>query len=71
MTTSEKVPTYALCYLVNGDSTSLTDEEIEMIDTAMSRIGAKDVIPCDTEPYFSAYPLFGLATEVQDCIITL
>lgn len=28
----EKVPTWALCYLVYGDSTGLTDEEICMID---------------------------------------
>ena len=28
----EKIPTYALPYLVNGDSTNLTDEEQQEID---------------------------------------
>lgn len=28
----EKVPTYALCYLVNGDATGLTEQEVNEID---------------------------------------
>ena len=28
----EPIPTWALCYLINGDPTGLTDDEIAMID---------------------------------------
>ena len=28
----EKIPTWSLGYIINGDSTGLTDEEIRMID---------------------------------------
>lgn len=30
--TTEKIPTWSLCYLINGDPTGLTDDEIRMID---------------------------------------
>lgn len=30
--TTEKIPTWSLCYLVNGDATGLTDEEIALVD---------------------------------------
>lgn len=31
----EPIPTWALCYLINGDPTGLTDDEIAMIDNGM------------------------------------
>ena len=30
--TIEKVPTWALCYIINGDPTGLSDEDIKMVD---------------------------------------
>ena len=30
--TTEKIPTWSLGYIINGDMTGLTDEEIRMID---------------------------------------
>ena len=30
--TTEKIPTWSLCYLINGDATGLTEDEINMID---------------------------------------
>ncbi len=28
----EAIPTWALCYIINGDASGLTDEEIRMVD---------------------------------------
>ena len=30
----EAIPTWALCYIINGDTSGLTDEEIRMVDEA-------------------------------------
>lgn len=68
--TTEKIPTYALPALVNGDDDSLTQEDVENITSWMKRAGIKQVIaPTDEEyqPYFSYYPAFGKATDVVDC----
>ncbi len=70
--TVEKIPTWAFGYNFNGDMTGLTDEEVRLIDEALKRIGAELVCtPLDEEvqPYFTRYPLFGLPTDVVDCVI--
>ena len=64
------------CYIINGDASGLTDEEIRMVDEAIRKNNIEIVSPrynedmC-TEPYFSRYPFFGLPTEVEDCDICL
>ena len=73
--TTEKIPTWSLCYLINGDATGLTDEEIEMVNKwccewciqAISPNTDKDGEP---HPYFSPSPLFGYPCEVEDCDLT-
>ena len=72
--TAEKIPTWSLCYLINGDATGLTEEEIRTIDRWMRDWQVQIVSPHmdedgNTHPYFSHYPLFGLPTEVEDCDI--
>lgn len=72
--TTEKIPTWSLCYLINGDTTGLTEDEINMIDQWTSDWQVQIVSPFTDEegnahPYFSHYPLFGLPTEVEDCDI--
>lgn len=72
--TTEKIPTWSLCYLINGDRTGLTDGEIRMIDEWMNDWQVQIVSPRtdgedNAQPYFSHYPLFGLPTEVEDCDI--
>lgn len=70
--TIEKIPTWAFGYIFNGDMTGLTDEEVKQIDEALEQIGVDIVCtPADEEaqPYFTHYPLFGLPTEVEDCVI--
>lgn len=72
--TTEKMPTWSLCYLINGDATGLTDNEILLIDKWMNDWQVQIVSPITDEegnaqPYFSRYPLFGLPAEVEDCDI--
>ena len=72
--TTEKIPTWSLGYIINGDMTGLTDEEIRMIDEWQSKWNVQVVSPLTDEegnaqPYFSRYPLFGLPAEVEDCDI--
>ena len=71
----EKIPTYALSYLVNGDASNLTEDEIKQIDEICREQGIELVVPISdsveggVEPYFISTPLFGKPTEVEDCII--
>ena len=71
---TEKIPTWSLCYLINGDATALTDDEIRMVDEWGSQWQVEIVSPLmdedgSTHPYFSHFPLFGLPTDVEDCEI--
>lgn len=66
--TVEKVPTWAIGYMVNGDPTGLEDDEIKEIDEWMGKNKAW-VTATEGEPYFTHYPLFGKDSEVYDCVI--
>lgn len=64
----EAIPTWALCYLVNGDASALTDEEVDMIDKWLDKSEYSIISPCEGEEgYFTSFPAFGLACEVIDC----
>lgn len=71
----ERVPTWALPYMVNGDTTGLKDKEIKMIDNLLRKRCIELVCPIadsvqgGTPPYYTNDPLFGKATEVEDCIV--
>lgn len=73
----ERIPTYALPYLVNGDATGLTAKDKEIIDEVWHRHGIEVVVPITDsveggpQPYFSSCPMFGLPTEVEDCIVIM
>ena len=54
----ERVPTWALPYMANGDATGLKDKEIKMIDNLLRNRCIELVCP-----------IFGKATEVEDCIV--
>lgn len=71
---AEVIPSWALCYLVNGDASGLTDEEIETIKAWIERTGFVDLEVLhyesgDVYTHFSHHPAFGLPTEVTDCIV--
>ena len=74
-TSIEKIPTYALCYLVNGDTEGLTEEEIKEINDVLERRNVSHIFPIksdqELQPYFSAYPWFGQwPNEVVDCEVS-
>ena len=50
-------------YIINGDATALTDDEVQTIDRWMKRWQVQDVSPLTDEegnaqPYFTHYPPF-------------
>ena len=66
---TEKIPAYALSYLVNGDASGLEERELETIDSFMdkfSMLGPVIVSPQDSEEYFTHTPAFGLPCMVVD-----
>ena len=72
----EKIPTWSLCYLVNGDKDNLTDDEIEMIDKWWTENNVQIVSPVSNDegdcfPYFDPFPAFGLASDVIDCSVAI
>lgn len=72
--TTEKIPSWSLCYLINGDPSGLTGEEMQAVGCWCDDLGVQVVSPVEDadgniHPYFSHYPAFGLATEVVDCEI--
>lgn len=69
-----KIPSWALCYIFNGDAGNLTDEEQDMIDNFLDRYpGATYDIKEENldSPYFTMSPAFGLACDVYDMDIYL
>ena len=61
--TTEKIPTWSLAYIINGDTTALTDDEVQTIDRWMKQWQVQDVSPLTDEegnaqPYFTHYPPF-------------
>ena len=48
--TTEKIPTWSLGYIINGDMTGLTDEEIRMIDEWLSKWKVQIVSFSDFQP---------------------
>ena len=70
----EKVPTWSLPYIINGDNSMLTDEDIALIDQWCKRIKLDGIsIITDAEgnadSYFTGYPSFGLPADVMDCVV--
>ena len=69
-----RIPTWALCYLVNGDDSALDEYDKATVDAWVDRTrdgGRIDVCCPDGEPYFTSYPAFGLACDVEDCDVVL
>lgn len=72
--TTEKIPSWSLCYFINGDASGLTDEEIRDADRWYKELRVQIISPVvdeegNIQPYFSHYPAFGLPAEVVDCDI--
>lgn len=55
------IPTWALCYLVNGDKEGLTDKEISQIESFLESFGPGQVLFSSKEDeFFTKWPEFGL-----------
>lgn len=72
-TSIEKVPTYLMGYLINGDATGLTEQEVNSVDNLLREQSVELVCPPSSDedwlPYFSSSPWIRLPTEVVDCTI--
>lgn len=56
----EDIPTWALPYLINGDATGMSDDEVVMIDEWMEENGYTTVAPIDADDEtFTHVPAFG------------
>ena len=72
----ERIPTWALCYLINSDPSGLNEEDIKMIDkwckeNGISVLSTASDQEGESEPYFTHYPAFGLPTDVVDCNVSI
>lgn len=71
----EEIPTWALCYIINGDPSGLSDDDVALIDGFYERYEKQGLHICIVSPHddeygsFSAFPAFGLATDVIECDI--
>ena len=64
--TTEQVPTWAIGYLEYGDSTGLTDEEIEAIDEWLNEYFPRGfVCVYHHDASFTFHPLWGLPCDAE------
>lgn len=66
--TTEMIPTWALCALINDDWTGINDEDFELIAEWQSRSRLVVISPVDYDEYFTKVPAFGKPCMVMDCI---
>lgn len=68
-----KLPAWAVCYLLNGDSSGMEDDEVSMVDSWIENSPWSSVYAIydigEDEPSFTHYPAFGSACECYDCVI--
>lgn len=74
--TIEKVPTWALPYLINSDLDGISDEERQEVDKWWLDNRAEIISPIEDEngewhEYFTTVPLWGKPCDVVDCEILL
>lgn len=78
---NERIPDYALPYLINADDSGLTSQDKTIVDNYMQFFytqadnnNANVIIGIDnldSDPYFTWRPAFGLACNVMDCTILI
>lgn len=74
-----RVPEYALPYLINGDNSNLTKDDIITInnwlkyyqDKSIVLKGAVSINLVNDNSYFSKHPTFGLPCTCIDCVILI
>ena len=74
----ERIPSYALPFLINGDDSGLEsgdahniDEWLEQYDVTGNEYMDISIIDNESEQYFTSLPAFGLPCNVMDCMVTV
>ena len=65
----EKIPSWAIFAIINGDYDGLNEEDGELINKWLEENNYA-IVGCpseDSEPYFTPFPAFGLPCDVYDC----
>ena len=73
-----KMPSYALPFLINGDDSNLTPDDISNIEKWFNKLQNQadlfkclvTISPSENEEYFTSTPEFGLPCQVMDCTVT-
>jgi len=74
------IPQWAMCYLVNGDASGISETEKNTVDTWVNQYRAMftnvysmDIVSHEGDGFYTKYPEFGKACKVDECdvIITL
>lgn len=60
----EKIPDWALVYMMYGDESGLDEEDVKLVDVWMKKNGLKSLVGVEDDSYddFTAYPAFGFAS---------
>lgn len=66
----EKIPSYAVCYIANGDVGELDQEEIKLIDNFTDQF-PNAIYNFTEEEEFCWHPAFGLASNCYETTITV
>ena len=58
----EKIPDWAIVYMMYGDESGLDEEDVKLVDIWMKKNGLKSLVGVEDDSYddFSAHPAFGL-----------
>ena len=62
-----KIPVWSLDYLINGETSGLTNDDLILVKKWESFRKGPISISVNGEPYFSNCPAFGLPCDVYDC----
>lgn len=68
----EMIPTWALGYLINGDATGLSDEDLKTVTYWEHETGYRVICPRGSEePHFTAVPAFGKPCDCYLCEVII
>lgn len=71
-----KIPSWALCYLINSDDSGLEPEDKKIVDDWIDKMreGGRIDVCCPKEgeeAYFCSHPAFGLPSDVEECDVVV
>ena len=69
--TLKNIPKWAVAYMANGESDSLTEDEVKIIDEYMKRKNIDHVTEASESSYFTYHPEFGPGSDCVDVNVLL